>query len=102
MCVAVLRTRPDGPVVTATWHHQVIGPPEDPRARRISGIVTGVHDPVPRHRGDAVADPSCALLGGRPCFWRRAEDNDGPVVAFVAYGRDALEEALEALLEDLA
>lgn len=102
ICAAVLRVRPDGPVATATWRHQVVGPAEDPLARRITDIVTGVHDPLARHHGDVVTDPACELLGGRPCFWRPANDDAGPVVAFVSYGRDALEDALEELIEELA
>lgn len=41
------------------------------------------------------------LLGGLPCFWMPANDDAGPVMAFVSCGRDALEEALEELLEGM-
>jgi hypothetical protein len=101
LCAAVVRMDQDGPVATASWRHELIGRPEDPVGQHLTHVAAGVHDPLPRHRGDVVVDPACELLGGRPCFWRPADDLAGPVIAFVSYGRDALEDALEALLEEL-
>lgn len=100
--VASVAGGPGGAVATAVWRTELVGPLAEPFACRISEISSGVHDPLPRRRGDSVADPACAVLGGRPCLWRRAHDVAEPVLAFVSYGQDALEEALLGLLAELA